>query len=437
MRRLAAFAKRVALIAVLLGPLIYASVLAFAIYAPLPERLYVSDSTLVEWADGAPAHVFLAPDGRWRIPAEIDATFEGAVIRLEDKRFYAHGGVDWIAVLRSTWINLKHGKVITGASTITMQLVRLLEKRPRTLKSKIVEAFRAWQIEHRLGKARILREYLRFTPYGRNVEGANAGSWSYFGHAATRLTAEEAATLLAVPQGPSTRAPGGERTRVLRRARDQIGAWLGERIAGFEAFDPGAEVPDTFKRLPREAPHAARWLAARHPNAQRIRTTLDAQVQAAVEGALEHSAASLYAVGISNMAAIVVDRRTHAVKALAATPHPDQTAGQIAPFSVERRLPPDLEAAVGKPAETPLQIAANAAGGVRLSDTLAIEATGKVSPGAQAIAQRDAWAVVQTERWVVVLWLGNLSHAKSPALVDAVAAPVVDAVARALRGRSE
>lgn len=425
MRRLGAFLAKVCLLLGLFGTLAYTLFLAFTLYAPLPARLHVTDSVVVDWADGTPAHVFLAPDGRWRTPGPVDPRFERALIRLEDKRFYDHGGVDWIAVLRSTWINLKHRKVITGASTITMQLVRLVEKRPRTLQSKLIEAFRAWQIERRFTKARILREYLRFTPYGRNVEGVGAGSWSYFGHRPDRLSTAEAATLLAVPQGPSTRAPGGRGTVILRRARDAIGAWLSGRLTRFDRFDEATPVPTTFGRFPRAAPHAARWLRSRHPGVGRISTTLRQDVQRAVEEALAQRAPSLYAVGINNLAAIIVDRRTRAVRALAATPHPDQIAGQIAPFSVSRRLPLFLSAALGRSAQTPLQIAANAAGGLRLSDTLTIEAEAEVPDGAQAIGRRDVWAIARDERWVVVLWLGNLNHAKSPALVDAVVAPVM------------
>lgn len=428
MRRAGAFVAKACLILALLAPLACAAVLAFALYAPLPDRLHAPDSVVVTWADQTPAHVFLAPDGRWRLPGPVDPRFERALIRLEDKRFFTHGGVDWIAVGRSAWINLKHGRVITGASTITMQLVRLLERRPRTLRSKMIEALRAWQLEHRFDKARILREYLRFTPYGRNVEGVNAGSYSYFGHPAGALTAEEAATLLAVPQGPSTRAPGDERTAVLRAARDAIGRWLGPRSEGFEAFDAAAPVPETYQRFPREAPHAARWLAARHPGAARIEATLTQGTQHAVERALAENAAGLYAVGISNLAAIVVERETGEVRALAATPHPDQSAGQIAPFSVRRRLPPFLAEATGEETATPLQIAADAAGGIQLSERLRITPRHPVPTGAQAIAWRDVWAVAKTERWVVVLWLGNLNHARSEALVDAVVAPLLDAV---------
>lgn len=435
MTRLAALLAKAALLLALFGPLAYAALLAFALYAPLPERLYISDSVVTDWSNGTPSHVFLAPDGRWRMPGAVDPRFEEALIRLEDKRFAVHGGVDWIAVLRSTWINLKHGEVITGASTITMQLVRLVEKRPRTLRSKLIEAGRAWQLERRFGKARILREYLRFTPYGRNVEGVGAGAWSYFGHRADRLTTAEIATLLAVPQGPSTRAPGGGRTAVLRRARDAIGRRLSTQLIRFDRFDEATPVPTGFGRFPRAAPHAARWLRERHPNTRRIQTTLDRAVQRAVEAALAQSAPNLYAVGINNLAAIVVDRRSRAVRALAATPHPDQIAGQVAPFSVARRLPPFLSAAVGRATETPLQIAANAAGGVRLTDTLTIDAQATVPEGSAAIGQRDVWAIARDDQWVVVLWLGNLNHGKSPALVDAVVAPVMAAVRARLSRR--
>src|SRR5690554_7283028 len=119
-------------------------------WVPLPARLAESDSTVVEWANGEPAHVFLAPDGRWRLPTrleQVDPHYIEALIGYEDKRFYSHSGVDARAILRAATSNLRHRRVVSGASTLTMQLVRMVEPRPRTLRSKVIEAFRAMQIE--------------------------------------------------------------------------------------------------------------------------------------------------------------------------------------------------------------------------------------------------------------------------------------------------
>lgn len=412
----------------------YTAVLAVAIYTPMPQRLRAPDSRVIAWRDGAPAHVFLAPDGRWRLPAGHPEAFEAALLRLEDKRFWSHAGVDPIAIMRSAWINVRRGHVVTGASTITMQLVRLLERRPRTLRSKVIEAVRAFQLELRLSKRRILDEYLRFTPYGRNLEGVTAASWSYFGHAPTHLTANEIAILLAVPQGPSTRAPGGQRTQKLRQARDFLGRWLGARgvLPGGEAVT--GPVPERAASLPQFAPHATRWIAQQRPRATTVRSTLDAPVQAAVQRALAEVAPSLYAVHIVNMAALVIDRQTHEARALAATPNADQTAGQIPPFDVQRRLPMVLNTAMNRETASPIQVAAAAADGVSVGPGLAFAKVERQPlPRVQAaVGRRDAWAIVDHGRWVIVVWLGNLDHSPSAAFADAVSAPVVDAIIRQL-----
>ena len=128
--------------------LIAAVLLAFAV--PLPERLHDRHSTVVEYDNGLAAHVFLSEDDRWRIAAtreDVDPAYIDALIRFEDKRFYDHWGVDPIAVARAAWLNLTFGRRMSGASTITMQLVRVLEPRDRTYTNKAIEALRAMQIE--------------------------------------------------------------------------------------------------------------------------------------------------------------------------------------------------------------------------------------------------------------------------------------------------
>ena len=122
---------------------------------PLPERLSVPGSQFITYSDGMPAHVFLSSDDKWRIPVslnEVDEAYLSALVRYEDKRFWWHPGVDPIALLRAVFVNVAYGQVKTGASTITMQLVRVLEPRPRTLRSKVTEIFRALQLEMHFSK---------------------------------------------------------------------------------------------------------------------------------------------------------------------------------------------------------------------------------------------------------------------------------------------
>ncbi|HEY5926190.1 MAG TPA: transglycosylase domain-containing protein, partial [Kofleriaceae bacterium] len=196
-----------------------------AVYAvPLPER--ANDwSVTVEYRDGQPAHVFLTDDEKWRLPVSLDRVdpkLVTALIALEDKRFWDHDGVDPLAVARAAWSNVTRGRRVSGGSTLTMQLARLLEPRERSVPNKVVDMFRAMQLDLRLSKREILEEYLARTPYGDNVEGIESAAWTYFGHGAQHLTPLEIATLLAVPQGPSRFAPKPANTERLRARRDAI-----------------------------------------------------------------------------------------------------------------------------------------------------------------------------------------------------------------------
>lgn len=160
--------------------------------------------------DGQWLSAYAVNDGTWRLAAEvetIDPRFLERLIAIEDKRFYQHSGVDPIAIMRAGRSFVQQGDVVSGASTITMQLVRLLEPRPRTLRAKIIESLRALQLELFLSKTEILEAYLTFSPYGGNLEGVRTASLSYFGKPPNRLTDDEIALLIALPQAPEARRP--------------------------------------------------------------------------------------------------------------------------------------------------------------------------------------------------------------------------------------
>jgi len=319
---------------------------------PLPARLAIGPSPVVAWSDGTPAHVFLAPDDRYRMAVDVDDVdpdYVGALLRFEDKRFSSHPGIDPLAILRSIAINVRSGRTLTGASTITMQLVRLLEPRPRTLRSKMIEAWRALQIEQQLSKRQILSLYLTFTPYGGNLEGIEAASWAYFGHSARRLSTDEIAVLLAVPQRPAARSPSPRNRERLRRARDEIGHWLLARGVRLDSDGPlrpaaavetelrAAAVPVGLRPMPRAAPYAAFWLRQRHVG-PRLRTTLDRGVQRTALAILEDGATARARLGIHNGAVVVIEHREAAVRALVGGPDFWSSApgAQIPGFDIAR-----------------------------------------------------------------------------------------------------
>jgi len=300
---------------------------------PLPERLAQPGSTIVVHADGSPMHVFLSPDDRIRVavtPGDVDPDFVRALVRFEDKRFFRHGGVDPLAILRAAATDLRHGEARQGGSTITMQVVRILEPRPRTLRSKAIEVLRAIQLEERLSKEEILAAYLTFAPYGRNVEGIEAASLAIFGHSARDLAPEEIATLLAIPQAPKRRFPSPQNAARLGAARNEIAEWLvahdalplgegGHRVApeGLLAQVRASSVPDTLRPVPREAAHAATWLAASRPAGSRLLTTLDRGAQELVEQKLRRLQSAQADLGIHDASVVVVDHRAGEVRALA------------------------------------------------------------------------------------------------------------------------
>ncbi len=345
--------KRGVIITVAAGLLASLGLVAAAYLVPLPDRLVAQDSVVVTWNDGNPAHVFLSADDRWRIhtPLEdVDPDYVEALIRFEDKRFRSHMGVDPLAITRSAAVNVMHGRRLTGASTLTMQLVRLLEPRPRTYRSKVIEAFRAFQLEMHMSKDEILANYLRFAPYGRNIEGVEAASLSYFGHRANELSPEEIATLLAVPQNPNGRYPSARNHDALKRNRDEIAEWLFEE-GGLEKGSDGdalsakqflaqiraSGAPSELRPFPREVPHVAYWLRAQHPQMKRLETTLDAGRQAIVEAALSRHEDSATEAGIRHAGVVVLDHESGNVVALVGNFRFDNSPGaQLPSFALPR-----------------------------------------------------------------------------------------------------
>jgi len=272
-------------------------------------------------------------NGRWRIRADLrrtDPSFVRRLVAIEDERFFRHPGVDVRAVARAGGQALVRGRVVSGASTLSMQTARLLEPRPRNLGSKLIEMLRAVQIEARLSKRELLALYLTLAPYGGNLEGVRAASLSWFGHEPETLTLGEQALLIALPQAPEGRRPDRfpakarlARDRVLDRMAD---AGLASRAAAEEAkTEP---LPSARERFPAMAWHAAGELARRAPASQAtVHSTIDAALQARLE-----PLAAVYSrrQGPEATAAIlVVEIETRAVRALVGSGGLDRAGGWI------------------------------------------------------------------------------------------------------------
>lgn len=264
---------------------------------PIPKTQTVSAEVVDR--NGQLLRAFATPDGYWRLPVTLDAVDPELIkmlVAYEDKRFYDHSGVDPLALLRAAGQFAASGHIVSGGSTLSMQLARLIEPREsRSVGSKLRQMFRALQIERSLAKHEILERYLTLAPYGGNLEGVRAAALAWFGKEPKRLTVGEAALLVALPQLPERRRPDRNRDRA-EAARDRVlqrmveAGLLGETEAARAAREPVAGVR---LALPAYAPHLADAALRLRPAAQRHQVRLDRQVQAGLESVAKAAALRL------------------------------------------------------------------------------------------------------------------------------------------------
>jgi penicillin-binding protein 1C len=289
---------------------------------PLPARVVtVEYSAMVTAADGSLLRAFLSRDEKWRFKTDTSLLPEHVskgLICLEDKRFHTHPGVDPLALLRAAHLNIRFGRVMSGGSTLTMQLARLIEPRPRTLTSKALEALMSFRLEARLSKKEILDLYLTYAPFGGNLEGIEAASQRYFKKPALLLSPSEAAFLFLLPQSPhrwdrrDTTDLARLRNRNLQRMQD-CGVINHAELAQFQR-DP---IPEWKAAFDSHAEHLANWVLQKSPspNVTNIRTTLDRTLQSTLENLVKEREAQLRSLGILNVGLIVVENSTGAVRA--------------------------------------------------------------------------------------------------------------------------
>jgi penicillin-binding protein 1C len=256
-------------------------------------------STIVVDREGRLLRAFTLPDGRWRLPlelGEVDPRYIAMLLAYEDARFYQHNGVDWRALTRAGLQLAERGHIVSGGSTLTMQVARLIEPREeRSLAAKLRQVARAWQIERQVSKESVLNRYLALAPFGSNLEGVRAASLAYFGKEPRRLTTGEAALLVALPQSPEARRPD-RFADAAKAARDRVLDRAVERgiIKAEEAEAAKREIVPTERRpFPLLAAHAAEEAVAADPQAHILKLTLDARLQAKLEDLARQSAERL------------------------------------------------------------------------------------------------------------------------------------------------
>jgi penicillin-binding protein 1C len=274
------------------GILLLAAVLLDRLF-PLHLPAADSGSTVVLARDGTPLRAFADSDGVWRYPttaARVSPLYLQALLTYEDRWFYRHPGINPYALARGFVGTLLHGHVVSGGSTLTMQVARIIEPgsramREHSFRGKLVQLFRALQLEAHLSKAQILDLYLDHAPFGGPIEGVDAASWAYLGKPASHLSHAEAALLAVLPQSPSRLRPDRHaelsrvaRDKVLRRMRD-LGVWSAAQVRDAQV-EP---VVARSLRAPLSAALLAERLHRQLPNERRIVSSIDANLQRAAE----------------------------------------------------------------------------------------------------------------------------------------------------------
>jgi len=266
---------------------------------PAPTGRDLAFSSVVVDRDGQVLRPYATSEGRWRLAAtleNVDPRYIAALVAYEDKRFFQHPGVDVRALARAAWQLVRTGRVVSGGSTLTMQVARLLEpRRERTVLVKLREIVRAFVLERALSKNEILALYLSLAPYGGNLEGVRAASLAYFGKEPRRLTLGETALLVALPQSPEARRPD-RAADAARRARERVLARI--PAAGIVEHDEIARahaepMPSARRAMPVLAPHAADQAVAAAPKRRLHRLTIDASLQKALEDLARERARAL------------------------------------------------------------------------------------------------------------------------------------------------
>ncbi len=286
----------------------------------LPDQLFGDTpySTVVTAKDGELLGARVADDGQWRFPPSdsLPEKFAKAVIEYEDRSFYSHCGVSLRGLGRALWQNISNRRIVSGASTITMQTIRLHRRGRRNLLEKIVEVFMATRLEARYSKYEILRLYASHAPFGGNVVGIDAALWRYLGNSGNEMSWAEAATLAVLQNAPSAIHLSKNRDRLLAK-RNRLLKRL--REAGeltVEEYDLAIDEPLIGRPydMPQLAPHYVEYLnKTRH--GQHTPTAIDFSLQRRLEALCSHWRGDLSLSGVNDLSAIIVEVSTNQIVA--------------------------------------------------------------------------------------------------------------------------
>ncbi|HSC55203.1 MAG TPA: penicillin-binding protein 1C [Phnomibacter sp.] len=275
-------------------------------------------STIITDADGRMIHAYLTPDEKWRMKTElteISPLLQQTIVHKEDRWFYYHPGINPVAILRAMAKNIWRGRTTSGASTITMQVVRLLEPRPRNLWSKGIEAIRSLQMEWKYSKAEILQLYLNLVPMGGNIEGIKSASWLYFNKNPDHLSLAELTALSIIPNRPVSLRMGRNNNLILQERNRWLQQFAKDGLFDSSTIHDALQEPLDAVRLPvpRLAPHLSQKL--RSHGATSLATTLRMETQAKVEKLVADYVRPYKMYQINHAAVVIINNQTHAIEA--------------------------------------------------------------------------------------------------------------------------
>jgi len=306
-------------------------------FTPLPDGLYRPLSKAVFDRDGELLRMYPTEDGGGMLrigvrKKELPEHLIQALLAFEDKRFFYHPGVDPLAMMRAMFLNVKSGRVVSGGSTITMQVARMLERRPRTLKSKFLEMLWAIKLEEHYSKSEILELYFNMAPYGGNIEGVAAASYLYFGKNVSQLSIDEAASLVAIPNQPNRLRPDRNPRALEKRRNDVLAQMKKEDFISTDIFEETRSLSIHARRasIPNLAPHFTHWIRSQTVRSQ-VHSTINLNLQRQVEKLLQDHLGEFDRGSISNGAIIVLDNESREVLAYVGSQdfHDRSISGQV------------------------------------------------------------------------------------------------------------
>jgi len=300
-----------------LGVGVLAAIVIFFILSwifPLPDK--IEYSTIITDSKGEVINAYLTKDQKWRMKTElneISPLLRKTIIAKEDKYFYSHPGINPVAMVKAFFKNVFRMKTASGASTITMQVARALEPRKRNIGSKIIETFRAFQLELKYSKREILQMYLNLVPYGGNIEGVKSASILYFNKNPDHLSLAEITALSIIPNRPSSLVIGKNNHLIIQERNKWLKRFADENVFSKKETEDAAAEPLTASRatVPHFLPHLSYKLKMRGEVI--VPTNIIMNTQIKTEKLVEDYVRTLRLKNIKNAAVVVINNKTHKV----------------------------------------------------------------------------------------------------------------------------